>query len=252
METRGRKKSVTEPAPPARDPRDVETIKMLQHRIQELEFQQLQQDSPAEEMKTESNAIGDEEEEYPFVNKYPSFKEEPIMFVENELCPVYDTDNKKNVEPAPKYDSDVDELVYEDEEMCLPDALFNESLLKHSSMDVRASVASCLGQITRITAPYAPYGDEEIKEVFQLVISSLEDLSNESSRSYPKRVSIVKNIAKVKSCLIMLDLECADLIVEMFEHFIKSVWNACKPNNDDPEQPNHEIDVVDGHENDVN
>nr|GFC01625.1 bromodomain and WD repeat-containing protein 3 [Tanacetum cinerariifolium] len=138
------KKSVTEPAPPARDPRDVETIKMLQHQIQELEFQQLQQDSPAEEMKTEFNvwddgsedinpfgggnplltkkteskpiiwAIGDEEEEHPFVNKYPSFKEEPIMFVENEL-----------------------------------------------------------------------------------------------------------------------------------------LWNACKPNNDDPEQPNHEIDVVDGHENDV-
>nr|GEU54066.1 PH-interacting protein [Tanacetum cinerariifolium] len=30
------------------------------------------------------------------------------------------------------------------------------------------------------------------------------------------------------------------------------VWNACKPNNDDPEQPNHEMDVLAGHENDVN
>ncbi|GJW70395.1 hypothetical protein Tco_0127312 [Tanacetum coccineum] len=28
--------------------------------------------------------IGDEEEEYPFVNEYPSFKKEPIMFVEDE------------------------------------------------------------------------------------------------------------------------------------------------------------------------
>ncbi|GJY35778.1 PH-interacting protein, partial [Tanacetum coccineum] len=102
-------------------------------------------------------------------------------------------------------------------------ALFNESLLKHSSMDVRASVASCLCEITRITAPEAPYGDEEMKEVFQLAVSSLEDLSDESGRSYRKRVSIVENIAKVKSCLIMLDLECDDLIVEMFEHFMKSV-----------------------------
>nr|GEW41842.1 bromodomain and WD repeat-containing protein 3 isoform X1 [Tanacetum cinerariifolium] len=93
-----------------------------------------------------------------------------------------------------------------------------ESVLKHSSMDFRASVVSCRGKITRITAPYAPYGDEEMKE----------------------------------SCLIVLDLECDDLIVEMFEHFIKSVWNDCKPNIDDLEQPNHEMDVLAGHENDVN
>lgn len=30
------------------------------------------------------------------------------------------------------------------------------------------------------------------------------------------------------------------------------VWNACKPNTDDPEQPNYEMDILAGHENDVN
>lgn len=30
------------------------------------------------------------------------------------------------------------------------------------------------------------------------------------------------------------------------------VWNACKSSTDDSEQPNHEIDVLSGHENDVN
>lgn len=30
------------------------------------------------------------------------------------------------------------------------------------------------------------------------------------------------------------------------------MWNACKPNADDSGQPNHEIDVLSGHENDVN
>nr|XP_043640019.1 PH-interacting protein isoform X2 [Erigeron canadensis] len=30
------------------------------------------------------------------------------------------------------------------------------------------------------------------------------------------------------------------------------VWNACKTNNDDPEQANHEMDILAGHENDVN
>nr|GEU34606.1 RNA-directed DNA polymerase, eukaryota [Tanacetum cinerariifolium] len=35
---------------------------------------------------------------------------------EDESCPVYDTDNEKDVEPASKYDIDEDELVTEDEE----------------------------------------------------------------------------------------------------------------------------------------
>ncbi|GJX35486.1 hypothetical protein Tco_0247043 [Tanacetum coccineum] len=140
MATRGRKKAIAEPTPSARDPRDVETIERLQQRIQELEFQQLQQDSPAEETETESNVwddgsedvnpfgggnplltketesepiiwdIGDEEEEYPFVNEYQSFKEEPIMFVEDESCPVYDTDNEEDK------DGDEEEVVYTDNE----------------------------------------------------------------------------------------------------------------------------------------
>nr|GEU84744.1 hypothetical protein [Tanacetum cinerariifolium] len=109
MYTRDRKKVVAELASPARDPRDVETIERLQQWIQELEFQQLQQDSPAEETKTESNVWGN------------GFQEEPIMLGEEESCPVYDTDNEDDAEPAPKYDFDGDELVYEDEEACLPD-----------------------------------------------------------------------------------------------------------------------------------
>ncbi|GJR35058.1 hypothetical protein Tco_1210742 [Tanacetum coccineum] len=55
METRGRKKSVAEPAPLARDPCDVETIERLQQRIQELELQQLRSDSPTEEAEAEPN-----------------------------------------------------------------------------------------------------------------------------------------------------------------------------------------------------
>ncbi|GJT81167.1 reverse transcriptase domain-containing protein [Tanacetum coccineum] len=55
METRGRKKSIAEPAPPVRNPRDVETIERLQQRIQELEPQQFRPDSPAEEVEAEPN-----------------------------------------------------------------------------------------------------------------------------------------------------------------------------------------------------
>nr|GEU99621.1 molybdenum cofactor sulfurase [Tanacetum cinerariifolium] len=55
-------------------------------------------------------------------------------------------------------------------------ALFNESLLKHSSMDLRASVTSCLGEITRITAPYALYVDEEMKEYLNNIYSPMVNI----------------------------------------------------------------------------
>lgn len=34
--------------------------------------------------------------------------------------------------------------------------------------------------------------------------------------------------------------------------FCKQVWSACKSNTDDPDQVSHEIDILAGHENDVN
>ncbi|GJV74810.1 hypothetical protein Tco_1506394, partial [Tanacetum coccineum] len=43
--------------------------------------------------------LGDEEEEYPFVNnKYPSFQEEPILLVKEESMPVYDNDIEDVIE----------------------------------------------------------------------------------------------------------------------------------------------------------
>nr|GEW72392.1 hypothetical protein [Tanacetum cinerariifolium] len=56
----------------------------------------------------------------------------------------------------------------------------------------------------------------------KLIVSSFEDLANQSSQSYFKRASILETVSKVQSCVIMLDLECDDMIVEMFEHFLRS------------------------------
>ncbi|GKD62971.1 hypothetical protein Tco_1305079 [Tanacetum coccineum] len=57
--------------------------------------------------------LGDEEEEYHFVNKYQSFQEEPIVLVEEESCPVYDTDNEEK-ESMPVYDTDIEDVIEEE------------------------------------------------------------------------------------------------------------------------------------------
>lgn len=102
-------------------------------------------------------------------------------------------------------------------------ALIQDGLSRHSDVDVKVAVASCISEITRITAPDAPYTDDQMRDVFQLIVSSFEHLADKSSRSYEKRASILETVSKVRSCVIMLDLECDGLIVEMFEHFLKSV-----------------------------
>ncbi|XP_052209614.1 sister chromatid cohesion protein PDS5 homolog C-like [Diospyros lotus] len=102
-------------------------------------------------------------------------------------------------------------------------ALVADELLRHPDEDIKVAVASCMSEITRITAPDAPYDDERMKDVFQLIVSSFQNLSDNTSRSYNKRTLILETVAKVRSCVVMLDLECDSLIVEMFQHFLKSI-----------------------------
>uniref|UniRef100_A0A2P2LRE1 Uncharacterized protein n=1 Tax=Rhizophora mucronata TaxID=61149 RepID=A0A2P2LRE1_RHIMU len=102
-------------------------------------------------------------------------------------------------------------------------ALVGDQLFRHANVDVKVAVASCISEITRITAPDAPYDDDQMKDIFQLIVSSFENLADNTSRSYAKRASILETVAKVRSCVVMLDLECDALIVEMFRHFLNAI-----------------------------
>ncbi|KAF9616568.1 hypothetical protein IFM89_030335 [Coptis chinensis] len=102
-------------------------------------------------------------------------------------------------------------------------ALVASDLLRHADSDVKVSIASCVSEVTRISAPEAPYTDDEMKQIFQLIVGSFEKLYDTFSRSYAKRVSILETVAKVRSCVVMLDLECDGLILEMFQHFLKVI-----------------------------
>ena len=53
-------------------------------------------------------------------------------------------------------------------------AMVTDQLLRHSDVDVKVVVAACISEITRTTAPDAPYDDDQMKEFFQLIVSSFE------------------------------------------------------------------------------
>ncbi|GAB2252670.1 hypothetical protein Droror1_Dr00005517 [Drosera rotundifolia] len=102
-------------------------------------------------------------------------------------------------------------------------AVVKPELLKHLDKDVRLLVASCLCEITRITAPEAPYSDEILKDIFTLVVGTFNGLSDTSGPSFGRRVIILQTLARYRSCVMMLDLECDDLVREMFRTFIAVV-----------------------------
>ncbi|KAJ0021482.1 hypothetical protein Pint_32239 [Pistacia integerrima] len=102
-------------------------------------------------------------------------------------------------------------------------ALVADKFCKHFNLDVQVSVASCMIEIMRITAPDAPYGDQQMKDAFQLIVSSFENLTVKSTRSYAKTVSILETLAKIRLCALMVDLECDGVIIEMFKYFVKAM-----------------------------
>ncbi|CAA7026050.1 unnamed protein product [Microthlaspi erraticum] len=103
------------------------------------------------------------------------------------------------------------------------DALISADFLRNPDSDVRVFVVSCLTEIMRITAPEAPYKDDQMKEIFQETVEAFGKLADASSRSYKKALAVLDTVARVRSSLVMLDLECDDLILEMFQQFLNII-----------------------------
>jgi len=58
-----------------------------------------------------------------------------------------------------------------------------------------------------------------LQDIFQLIVGTFSGLSDTSGPSFDRRVAILETLAKYRSCVVMLDLECDDLVNEMFSTF---------------------------------
>lgn len=98
-------------------------------------------------------------------------------------------------------------------------AIVQPVLLKHQDKDIKLLVATCICEITRITAPEAPYSDDVLKDIFQLIVGTFSGLKDTGGPSFGRRVVILETLAKYRSCVVMLDLECDELVNEMYSTF---------------------------------
>lgn len=102
-------------------------------------------------------------------------------------------------------------------------AIVKPELLKHQDNQVKLLVAACTCEITRITAPEAPYDDDVLKDIFHLFVSTFNGLRDTKDPSFGRIVNILDTVAKYRSFVVMLDLECDDLVKEMFKTFFTVV-----------------------------
>lgn len=62
-----------------------------------------------------------------------------------------------------------------------------------------------------------------LQDIFHLIVGTFHGLSDTSGPSFGRRVVILETLAKYRSCVVMLDLECDDLVNEMFSTFFAVV-----------------------------
>ncbi|PWA55242.1 phospholipase-like protein [Artemisia annua] len=101
-------------------------------------------------------------------------------------------------------------------------ALVAKDLMRHPDMYVNISVACCICQILRITAPNAPYNHEQIKDFFELVVLCFEKLSSASGEYYGQMTKVLEVFSKARLPILMLDLkqDGHGLTVRLFKHIL--------------------------------
>lgn len=62
-----------------------------------------------------------------------------------------------------------------------------------------------------------------LDQIFELIVSSFDNLSCSRGRCYSKAVLILQSVARLRSCVMMLDLDCDSLITKMFQLFQKHI-----------------------------
>lgn len=65
------------------------------------------------------------------------------------------------------------------------------------------------------------------KDIFILFLNMFKELSDTASPHFLRRVKVLETVARCKCCVIMLDVDCHDLVLEMFKIFFSSVRLEC-------------------------
>ena len=108
--------------------------------------------------------------------------------------------------------------------------LVSDKILKHPDKDVRLLAVCCIVDIFRVFAPEAPYADEEMIRVFEVINSQIRSLSTYdiTSTTGNKVLYILTSLSVVKSCVVPVILAQSgvqgadEVMISLFDGLISS------------------------------
>ncbi|KAJ6730469.1 ANDROGEN INDUCED INHIBITOR OF PROLIFERATION AS3 / PDS5-RELATED [Salix viminalis] len=102
-------------------------------------------------------------------------------------------------------------------------SILKHGLIKHTDKEVKLLVAICVSEVFRVLAPEPPFEDKYLRDIFILFLNMFKELSDTASPHFLRRVKVLETVARCKCCVVMLDVDCHDLVLEMFNIFFSCV-----------------------------
>ncbi|CAN4099678.1 unnamed protein product [Withania somnifera] len=101
----------------------------------------------------------------------------------------------------------------------LSSSLLKHNLLVHKDKDIRLLVGICFCEIVRVLAPNPEFSDAVSRDIFGLLVSIFSELEDTNNPFFSMRVQLLETVAKLRFCLLMLDIGCEELVKKMFKNF---------------------------------
>ena len=105
-------------------------------------------------------------------------------------------------------------------------ALIQPKLWEHPDEEVRLTISSCLNRVISLTSPLLPYNNDLMTDILQLIVEALQGLNNIMCPTYQKWCIILKLMAEFRFGTFMLNMECDELIFQLFQIFYTSITSA--------------------------
>jgi sister-chromatid-cohesion protein PDS5 len=97
------------------------------------------------------------------------------------------------------------------------------TLIQHKDKYVRILVACCLSDILRLYAPDAPFTPNQLKSIFTLFFKQLHFIHDPSNTYFSNYFYLLDSMSSIKSVVLMADLNCDSLIVDVFQDFFEII-----------------------------
>ncbi|MCJ1402432.1 hypothetical protein MMC11_005652 [Xylographa trunciseda] len=124
--------------------------------------------------------------------------------------------------------------------------LASPNLLSHKDKGVKAWTAACLVDILRLCAPDAPYTEQQLRDIFTMLITSILPALSDPSNAYNvQHTYVLQSLAQVKSIVLVTDIPNSEnLILFLFTSFFDILSGSSRSSGEEQLPKNVEYNMT--------